>query len=326
MPPVSALPTSTATLPSFFIVGAPKSGTTSLYHYLDQHPEIFMSPIKEPNYFATEIRAENVADDLRERVDKDLLELQGYLRGPMHEKRFGGLVSEWTDYLRLFQNARAEKALGEASVCYLWSKTAAAQIHSKIPQAKIILILRDPSEVAFSLYLQSVSQGLIRRSFRETIEACLRNKSEKFSLLYPFLELGLYYEQVKRFLQLFPRQNILILFYEEYRRQQAEALAEIFRFLDVEKAFRPNTSERYLEPRIPRFITTIYFLKRFGIWRHAADRNPRYLQPWLRDVSYRRREAVAMSSNDRDYLVAYYRTDIEQLSILLDRDLAAWLR
>jgi hypothetical protein len=325
MPPLSPL-TSPGLLPTFFIAGAPKSGSTSLYYYLDQHPEIFMSPIKEPNYFATEIRAENFADELREHVGSDVQKLRDYLRGPMLEKRFGGMISEWTDYLRLFQNARAEKALGEASVCYLWSKTAAAQIHSKIPQAKIILVLRDPSEVAFSLYLQSVSQSLIRRSFRETIEACMRNKSERFSLLYPFLELGLYYEQVKRFLELFPRQNVLILFYEDYRRQQAEALAEICRFLDVERGFTPNTSERHLEPRIPRFITATYFLKRFGIWRHAAERTPRYLRHWLRDVSCRRREKVAMSSDDRQFLVAYYRTDIEQLSLLLDRDLAAWLR
>lgn len=326
MPPVSSPVTSTAILPSFFVVGAPKSGTTSLYHYLDQHPEIFMSPIKEPNYFATEIRAENFADELREQVDTDLRELREYLRGPMHEKRFGGLVSEWTDYLKLFQNAKAEKALGEASVCYLWSKTAAAEIHSRIPNAKIIMVLRDPSEVAFSLYLQSVSEGLVRGSFRETVQASLRAKSDKFSLLHPFLELGRYYEQVERFLQVFPRQKVLILFYEEYRKQQAEAIAEIFRFLDVDAGFETNTSQRYLEPRIPRFIATTYFLKRSGVWGRASYWTPKPLRPWLHNLSYRRRAAIAMNSSDRRCLIEYYRNDVEQLSILLDRDLGAWLR
>src|SRR5690348_379750 len=91
-----------ATLPNFLIVGAPKAGTTSLYHYLDQHPQIFMSPIKEPNYFASEIRPENFGDELQMQVAKDLRELEEYLQGPLKEKRFGGLVSRWDDYLRLF--------------------------------------------------------------------------------------------------------------------------------------------------------------------------------------------------------------------------------
>lgn len=285
-----------------------------------------MSPIKEPNYFATEIRAENFADELREQVDKDLQQLRDYLRGPMHEKRFGGLVSEWADYLKLFHNARSEKALGEASVCYLWSKTAAAQIRSAIPQARIIMVLRDPSEVAFSLYLQSVAEGLVRGSFRETIEAALRCKSEEFSLLHPFLELGMYSGQVKRFLQLFPRQNILILFYEEYRQQQVEALARIFRFLDVDPDFVPDTSQRYLEPRIPRFIGLTYFLKKTLVWGNAANYLPKPLRPWLRNLTHRDRTAIAINSSDRKCLVEYYRNDVEQLSILLDRDLSAWLR
>ena len=103
-------------LPNFFIVGAPKAGSTSLYHYLDQHPDIYMSPIKEPNYFATEIRPEIFSEDLLPRVEADLRALQEYLQGPMREKRLGGLVTEWDDYLKLFQNVKEERAIGEASV------------------------------------------------------------------------------------------------------------------------------------------------------------------------------------------------------------------
>lgn len=285
-----------------------------------------MSPIKEPNYFASEIRAENFADDLRDHVGDDLQQLREYLRSPMRENRFGGLVSEWSDYLKLFQNAKTEKAIGEASVCYLWSKTAAARIHSKIPCAKIVMVLRDPTEVAFSLYLQSVAEGLVRGSFRETIEACVCNKSARFSLLYPFLELSLYFEQVKRFLQTFPGQNILILFYEEYRQQQLKTLAKIFRFLNVAPDFVPDTSERHLEPRVPRLIGLTNFLKKTSVWGYAKSWAPNPLRPWLRNLTYRRRTAIMMNDRDREYLVEYYRKDVEQLSILLDRDLSAWLR
>ena len=312
-------------LPNFFIVGAPKCGTTSLYHYLDQHPEIFMSPLKEPHFFATEICTENVAEELRPQVDKDAEELRQYLRGDMKEKRMGGKISDWTDYLRLFHNAREEKARGEASVCYLWSQTAAANIHARLPQAKILMMLRDPSEVAFSLYLQSLGKGLIKGSFRHTIDTCLRMKDKQFSLWYPFLELASYAEQVQRFLNFFPRRNILICFYERYRQQQYDVLQEIFRFLEVDDRFLPDTSRRHLEPRIPRFVDLTYVLKKSGIWQRARNWAPQPLRSSLRDVIYRPRASVAMSARDRDFLSGYYREDVKKLSALLDRDLAAWM-
>ena len=133
-------------LPNFFLVGAPKAGTTSLYSYLDQHPEIFMSAIKEPHFFADEIRKEHCDPELRRRMATDNGSLRDFLSGPMREKRFGGIVSDWEDYLRLFANATDESALGEASVCYLWSRTAPGRIAEKIPNAKILVMLRDPAE------------------------------------------------------------------------------------------------------------------------------------------------------------------------------------
>jgi len=278
----------TERLPDFFIVGAPKAGSTSLYHYLDQHPEIYMSAIKEPNYFADEIRAENLAEELRAGADKDLLEQREFLRGDMKEKRFGGMISEWADYLKLFQNARDEKAVGEASVCYLWSKTAAANIRARIPGAKIVMVLRDPREIAVSLYVQSVAGGHIQGTFRETLEACRRNGSGKFSVVYPFLELGLLYEQVKRFVEAFPREQVLILFYEEYRERRGEVFERIFRFLGVDAQFRPDTSRRYHE--------------------------------------FREGAAKAIDPRDREWLGEYYREDVRRLAGMLGRDLGAWVR
>src|SRR5450755_4155671 len=110
-------------LPNFFIVGAPKAGTTSLYHYLDQHPQVYMSAIKEPNFFSAEIREKNFDPKLRRGVARDVRGLREFLSGPMRQKRFGGIGADWEDYLRLFANATNQSALGEASVCYLWSPT-----------------------------------------------------------------------------------------------------------------------------------------------------------------------------------------------------------
>ena len=139
-------------LPNFFLVGAPKAGTTSLYHYLDQHPQIYMSPIKEPHYFSTEIREKNCEPELRRMMARDKAALREYLAGPMRQKRFGGIVERWEDYLGLFDDAEDQPALGEASVCYLWSRTAPQEIAGRIPRARILVMLRDPADRAFSQY------------------------------------------------------------------------------------------------------------------------------------------------------------------------------
>jgi hypothetical protein len=86
-------------LPNFFLVGAPKAGTTSLYYYLDQHPQIYMCPIKEPNFFAAEIREENFEPHLRQRLTRQSRSLREFLSGQMREKLFSGIVSEWEDYV-----------------------------------------------------------------------------------------------------------------------------------------------------------------------------------------------------------------------------------
>ena len=178
----------TPRLPNFFIAGAPKAGTTSLYFYLDQHPEIYMSPVKEANHFAAEIRSEGFADVLQEQVRREMQAMQQYLGGAMSEKRSGAVGLEWVDYLKLFRNASHERG----SVCYLWSPSAARNIFARIPHARIILILRDPAERAFSQYLQWAGKGKMRQTFAEAFRNSIVNTGGKFQARSPFLELGLY--------------------------------------------------------------------------------------------------------------------------------------
>jgi hypothetical protein len=243
----------TAVLPNFFIVGAPKAGTTSLYHYLDQHAGVYMCPIKEPCYFASELRPENFSDRERRRVEEEMRSLRLYLDGPASNKRFGGLVTDWDDYVKLFSDAEDGQAIGEASVCYLWSETAAGNIARAAPGARIVMILRDPAERAFSQYLHGLTLGLVRGTFREHVQANLGCTERKFGPSYPLLEFGLYYEQVGRYLGRFPRQNVFIRLYEEYRDDPLKVLAELLRFLGIEADFPPDIPRRHLEPRIPRF-------------------------------------------------------------------------
>ncbi len=287
---ITQMRSSAPTLPNFFLVGAPKAGTTSLYHYLDQHPDVYMSPVKEPNYFATEIRSRNI--------------------GP-----------QWQ---QLFRNVNGEKAIGEASVCYLWSNTAARNIASAVPDAKILMMLRNPVDRAFSQYKQAVAGGLVGRSFREQIQVSLHNRSHQFEVLNPFLEYGLYYEQVKRYIELFPAQQILVCLYDEYEQAPEKLLADIFRFLKVDPLFFPDITQRHLQTHVLRFVWLTYHLRKCGLWSRFRRSTPAALLPVIRRWVSQTGQTLKINSADRDYLNDYYREDVARLSTLLRRDLQSW--
>ncbi len=230
--------------PNFFIAGAPKAGTDSLYYELNRHPEIYMSPIKEPCYFSSEIRPENFDPELQARMEELVNVSRDYTRGDMSRKRFGGIVTDWNDYLRLFSAARNRKAIGEGSVCYLWSKSAPTAIASRLPSAKIIIVLMDPAERAFAQYRKSVQDGHVNQSFREHVEASLQYSSDKLGLLHPFLEFGNYAEQIERYLLAFPRSQIDISFYEDAVADYNRWFGRILSFLEVDPNFLPGLDER----------------------------------------------------------------------------------
>jgi hypothetical protein len=312
-------------VPTFFIVGAPKAGTTSLYHYLDQHPQIHMSPIKEPSYFASELRPENFHPRFQTRFFQEQESVRQYLAGPMAVKRFGGPVVDWESYARLFQNARKGQAIGEASASYLWSASAAQNIAARIPEARIVMILRDPAERAYSQYLRVVSDGLVRHSFREQLRQSRNGESSQFDVLNPLLEFGLYSAQLDRYLKVFRAQNVRVYLYEDYRRHPSETLADLFRFLSVDPHFQPDMSRRMMEPHIPQYVSAAYFLKRFGLWQRVKRWSPPLLRRSLRAVAFRKRDSLALNAEDRQALRQYYRDDTVRLSKMLGRNLDAWL-
>jgi len=311
-------------LPNFFLVGAPKAGTTSLYHYLDQHPGIYMSPLKEVSYFALEIRPEYLATQGQPRTKQSQQSLRQYLDAGAIEKRFSGIVTEWDDYCRLFAHARGQKAIGEASVHYLWSKTAAARIAARIPHAKILIVLRNPVERAFSQYLHHLSLGVRHASFREYLRAAFAHPIDKqLSPLHPFLELGLYAEQLKRYHRHFPAQQIGLWLYEDTRSPSFHR--EVFEFLQVDPDFQVDTTLRYLEPRVPEpgLRST---LRNSALWRGLRHALPMPIRSSLRKFAYKKPGAVQMQPAERALLIDYYREDIHKLERLLQRDLSAWLK
>ncbi len=202
--------------PNFFIVGAAKAGTTSLYSYLRQHPEIFMpEDVKEPHYFA-QVR-------------------------PTRAQRYASpvFVSDRDSYLRLFREARGRRAIGEASPSYLWCEEAPARIKAAVPEARIIVMLRDPIERAYSHYLMDFREGMQHLPFFEALKEDWHRAEKGWAVSNLYVELGCYAPQIDRYLRLFGEDRVHILFHDDLRRLAAgdrRVLADVLRFLDVDVA------------------------------------------------------------------------------------------
>ena len=312
--------------PNFFVVGAGKAGTTSLHRYLAQHPQIYMSPVKEPCYFAAEVRAETLSAPVQKHVRLQSRSLAAVLDDGRPTSPMGWLAGEWEEYLRLFQQVKDERAIGESSAIYLWSKSAPAKIRAQVPEAKIVMILRSPAERAFSQYLHQVSVGLTRAPFHEHLEQCLKAAPATMGIHHPFLEIGLYTEQVKRYLEHFPREQIRIYWYEEAWSEPARMLRDLFGFLDVDPEFQPDFSHRSHARRAPRYRTLHFLLKKLSLWYPLRALVPSAFGPRMKAFAFRQGQAIEMDPADRRRLVDYYREDIGKLAALLNRDLSDWLR
>lgn len=276
-------------LPNFFIVGAPKAHTDELFYDLEQHPEIYMSPLKEPCFFSNEVRPPGFTPELRALGEQMAERTHRWIAEGAQGKRFGGIVERESDYRRLFDAAREEKALGEGSVCYLSSPTAAGAIANALPEARIIVVLMDPAERAFRQYLKSLADGNVSHSFAEHLDAACK-APKQFSPLYPFLELGEYSAQVQRFMFHFPAHQLHISFYEDATGNEAAWFRSVLRFLGVDEGFRPQVVD---VPSRPKFFN---------------------------------REEPVLKAEERERLVAIYRDDVLKLQDLIERDLSAWLR
>jgi hypothetical protein len=305
-------------MPNFFIAGAPKAGTDALFYALDQHPEIYMSPLKEPCYFSREIRLENFHPSLQPQMRASLQSLRRYLDEGAPGKRFGGMISDWDDYLRLFSHVRQEKAIGEGSVCYLWSGTAASAIASVIPHARIIIVLMDPAERAFHQYLKSISDGTVSHSFQKHLDLAMRAGPE-LGIYHPFLAFGNYAAQVQRYMDNFPPHQLHISLYEDMQADYGRWFSGLLSFLGVENSFVPSEVDVPSTPHIPRFVKAGFLLRR------ALRMTPRPLKPYIKRAIYLK-ELPELNAEDRTVLVRYYRDDILRLQDLIQRDLSAWLR
>ena len=298
--------------PNFFVAGAPKSGTTSLYHYLNQHPEIFMSSVKEPHYFADEVRPCYFGEELR----------RFSVRG-----EFPRLVQTESQYLNLFADAGGSAAVGEASVCYLWSASAPRNIANVVPAARIILVLRNPVERAFAQHRKLMHIHPVPLSFAAHIELGLSAHGPELNPAHPFLELGNYHRQMLRYLEYFPSEQIQVHLYDDYRADPAGMLRRIFAFLRVDPDYQPDLSTRHMTGGVPRSLKLHDIaVRKLRLGYRLKKILPDSAHSTLKKLIYRPGKSALIDPRDRARLVDYYRNDVLALSDLLKRDLSHWLQ
>jgi hypothetical protein len=301
-------------MPNFLIIGAAKAGTTSLYCYLKQHPEIFMSHIKEPNFFCFEGKTLN----FKAPGDRD---------EPINHTSVTNLDS----YKALFKDVVAEKAIGCASPIYLYHSKAPERIKFYIPDVKLIAILRHPVDRAHSAftfqYLGGVESGV--KCLTDFAEAFYNEDiyiQENWMPLYHFKSSGFYYAQLQRYYNLFNPNQIKVYLYEDLIVHPLAVVQDIFRFLEVDESFIPDMSGEANISGIPKNEGLYKFYTLLSKQKLVKLTLKSFLP---KGVGQRFKKFILakpqLSPKLRRELTEVYREDILKLQQLISRDLSHWL-
>ena len=298
-------------LPNFLIVGAAKSGTTSLYHYLKQHPEIYMSPVKEPKFITAQF-------------------LTFPFKGIGDEKVEQNIIKSYNEYCNLFKGVSKEKIIGEASPdnLYYYEKAITIIIYH-FEKTKIIIILRNPIERAFSAYMYFINCNREYLSFEEALKEEERRRNNNWELFWYYKDLGFYYHQVKAYLDNFDQVKIYL--YDDLRKDPLGLIKDMYGFLGVDTSFIPDISIRYNVSGTPKNKFIYKFLKEPNILKTIVKPAAKFLIPKdrrrevIEKIKMKNLQKPQMKPETREYLKNLYREDILKLQDLIKRDLSSWL-
>jgi hypothetical protein len=299
------------TLPNFFIVGAARSGTTSLEQYLSQHPEIYITSRKETHFFAVD-------------------HFPPYFKGPGDDRLNRRVIRDEKQYTQLFAGVRGKKAIGEASAFYLCFPDTAERIAQTVPDAKIIIILREPIARAYSAYMFLLRDGRETLGFVEGLSREEERKQKGFEPMWWYRELSLYYNQVKHYLEVFGTQRVKVLLYEELFANSGQALRDVFTFLQVREDVVVNTSVRYNLAGVPRSKSLYAPLDHFIFNPSPLEKRIKSLVPLRLRIAWASKaigiftRSVPLDPQLHTQLKAYFTEDVGKLEDLLQRDLHCW--
>lgn len=298
-----------ARMPNFLIIGAARSGTSSLYEYMNQHPDVFFSPNKEPLFFAFD----------GEKVD---------FNGPGDDRQVNiKTVTNLSAYQELFRGVTTEKAIGEASAAYLYLQKAPETIHRYLPKAKLIAVLRNPVDRAYSSFLYTIRDNREPlRNFGEALAQENARIANNWEHLWHYKNMGFYYQQLSRYYQLFDKSQIKIYLNDDLRKNTADVVHDAFSFLEVDADFQPDFSVIYNKGGVPKRKLLNRILTR-------QSRFKSMLRPFMPSVLMKAYTQLKHSNLDKPELEGevrlalsrIYRDDILKLQDLIEKDLSSWL-
>jgi hypothetical protein len=289
-------------LPNFVVIGAAKAGTTALYWYLQEHPEVFMSPLKETNFFAYGVDPEG-----------------RLLYGDPELHRFP--IKNLDAYADLFAGAGDEKAVGEASPIYLECPEAAGRIQKLLPEVRIICGLRDPVDRAYSDYLMYLrNRGRRFEPEKEFHPSARWAKPDSH-----WMQLGFYHDQLARYYELFPQRNIHVFLFDDLRASEGEVVKDIYRFLEVDEDFVPDFDTPHNVGGVPVRMWLERFLTNRSLQRVAERIVPKAASDRVRAFRMRNMDKVPpLPASLRSELVEYFQNDLAKTGGLIGKDLSHW--
>ena len=292
-------------LPNFLIIGAAKAGTTALHEYLQQHPQIYMTPTKETNFFAVEGKEVN---------------FQGV--GDEALKEFS--ITDIETYQAQFAGVATEKAIGEACPCYLYYPQAASRIKQYLPDVRLIVILRNPVDRAYANFLHTVRDDREPcREFALALQDEPNRIANNWEWFWHYIQVGFYGKQLKHYYEIFPASQIKIYLYEDLKENAIALLQDIFRWLEVDDTFvsdmalRPNKSGMPKNKLLHQILTKPNPLKTLL--------KPLFPAKIRQKIQHQNLNTPQISQEVRQRLLDIYRADILQCQDLINRDLEPWL-
>jgi Sulfotransferase family len=293
------------TLPNFLIIGAAKAGTTALHKYLQQHPQIYLTPTKETNFFAFEGQEIN-------------------FQGPGDEALKDFSITDLNTYQAEFEQVTQELVIGEACPAYLYFPQAAARIKQYIPDARLIVILRNPVERAYANFLHIVRDDReTHRDFALALQAEATRIANNWEWFWHYIQVGFYGQQLQRYYEMFAPSQIKVYLYEDLKANAIATLQDIFRWLEVDDTFipdmalRPNKSGMPKNKLLHQILTKPNPLKSFL--------KPLFPAQIRQKIQHQNLNTPQISPEVRQQLLDLYHADILQCQDLIQRDLSAWL-
>ncbi len=300
-------------LPSFFVIGVPKAGTTALHVALARHPQIFMSRVKEPKFFLT---------------GGSPPPQRG---GPGDAKTFRQYVWRREDYEALFDGAPPGAVRGESTPFYLYHPPAQQRIHELVPEARLIVLLRDPVDRAHSNWSHLWSAGL--EPEKDFLSACRledRRAAARWALFWRYLDLGKYGEQLEQLYSRFPREQVLPVRYRELRDSPATVLDRICTFLGVEAgqiATIPAENVTTQASNSPRNRAVSALLRTGSTVEHRLPAGwwPRVDAFLSGHLQREQRPRQPLTYQQRAALIPHFADDVRRLERLTGEGFGAWL-